>query len=523
MKIGKYNSLGNGIQVRKSQDETYTYYYSFRDKIDKKVKRRKLFTAEKADNKSYAKAILMIENVLESEVEIKQKQKDDEKYILLNMKKYYIAKKTDDKHFELKKRYSKLSDQELQENTNYKEKIYNVKKEGNRFDKALSTIYVDKGKRKKFIDLDVREITEDMIEKVVNTQLHSMSQKSTYNLVGLVRAIVNYNIKKLRLDCKNPFANLDINFKNVQKNRERYLSKPEILELLVKCKEYTSNPNVYNAVYLAVLTAGRKMTVLNVQKKDFDFKNNVLHLYNYKTEKRYKVFIPADAVTYFSNFLKEFDEDEYVIKNFNSRTKTKQPFRAIPKKIYELMDDLFNEGLDKQDNDVRDRVVNFHTIRRSVATNLALDNVSIYKIMRLLNHSNIKQTQDYINLSDLNLSDEIESTHTYFYEHLRADKEMSQESMSVQEYLDFLKNDHFSNEQDVADFEKKVTYWEFKLKEEFEDGKSLDDFDTIQELKNYFDYRKEFALYEDYLVAMQEDTEESDDEYFDWLHENSNA
>jgi len=426
------------------------------------------------------------------------------------MKRYYFDKKVDEKHFELKKRYSNLSDDELKQNTNYKDKIYNVKKEENRFNKAFSEIYLDKQKTKKFVDTDIRELNEDIVEKIINTKLHSMSQKSIFNLVALVRAIVNYNIKKRKLDCKNIFANLDINFKNVQRSRERFLTKEEIVFLLLECKNYTSNPNVYNAVYLAVLTAGRKMTVLNIQKKDFDFQNQILSLYNYKTEKYYKVFLPKEAVIYFQNFLRDYDEDEYVIKNLKSKSKGNQPFRALPKKIYEIMDESFNKGIDKQDNDKRDKVVNFHTIRRSIATNMALDNVSIYKIMRLLNHSNIKQTQDYINLSDLNMSEEIENTHTNMYEYISLEREDIQASKSVEEYRQYLKDDHFSSSSDLYDFENQISSWRFLLESEYIDGIELEDFKTIADLRHYLKHRNQYATLEKYQQYKKSDEESRD-------------
>ena len=70
------------------------------------------------------------------------------------------------------------------------------------------------------------------------------------------------------------------------------------------------------------------------------------------------------------------------------------------------MDELFNQGLNKKNNTDREEVVNFHTLRRSIATNLALQGTEIYDIMILLDHSSIKQTQDYLSLSNSSLSDE---------------------------------------------------------------------------------------------------------------------
>jgi len=319
----------------------------------------------------------------------------------------------------------------------------------------------------------------------------------------LVRAFTNYGIKKLKLKCHNPFAHLDIDFKNVYRNRERYLRKEQIVSLLIRCEEDKnkfgkSNPNVYNAVYLAILTAGRKMTILSVQKKSFDFDNKILHLYNYKTEKFYKVFLPDEAINYFQKFLKDFDNDEYVIKDFKSKIKKKQPFRAIPKRVYEILDEMFNQGLDKSNNEDRNQVINFHSLRRSVATNLALSNVSIFKIMKLLNHSDIAQTQKYLALPDLDMTTEVENTHSDIYEYIKLKRETLQSSKSALEYLEYLKDDNFSSQKDISAFEKQISDWSFKLENEFDDNFTVNKFSTVEYLKHYLEYRNEFSTINEY-------------------------
>jgi len=496
LEVGKYISLGNGIQVRKSRNETYTYYHSFRDKTDNKVKRKKLFTTDRADNKAFKKAILLIDEIIEM-----PEEKEEAKYILKNMKKYYFDKKTEQKHFEIKKRYPKLSEEELINLTVYKEKIYNFTKEEKRFNKAFSKIKLKSGI--KFIDSDIRELKQDEIETILNKQIHSMSEKSLFNLIALTRAIINYNIQKLKLDIRNPFVNLDIKFKNIHRNRERYLNKEEISYLLNICKE-EKNPNVFNCVYLSILTAGRKNTVLNIRKKDFDFENKILNLYNLKTEKYYKIYLNDEAINYFKNYLKDYDENEYVIKNFKSKAKQLQPFRALPKKIYEIMDREFNQGLNKQDNEDRYKIVNFHTLRRSVATNLALDNVSIYKIMKLLNHTTTKQTQDYLNLQDLDITADIESTHSNFYEMNLHEKELLKETLNFEEYLQFLKDDDFTTEQEISNFIKEIGKAEFQLESMFEDNLKLEDFTTVSSFNHYAKYRNGFTTYKDYSEFEKE-------------------
>lgn len=518
MEVGKYISLGHSIQVRLAKDGQYTYFYNYRDENDRdakgkaKVKRKKLFTASEATPKNLKKAILLSDNVFELEEETK---KADEKYTLLYLKRFYFDKKLEDKHNELKTLYNNLSPERLVENTNYKNKMQNVRKEERRFDKAF--LHHD------IVKKDIREITPLEAESFIKTEVHSMTKKSLYAVMGLARAIINFAIKKRVIDCANPFASLDINFKGVHKNRLRYLTKDETAQLLLACREYKKDQNVFNAVYLAILTAARRATVLNIRKKDFDFTTGVLKLYNLKSDKYYSMKLNREALEYFKNYLKDFDYDEYVIRPNDPQRRKKQAMRDVPKRIYRIMDEMFNQGLDKKDNEDRDNVVNFHTLRRTVATNLALDNVSIYKIMRLLNHTTEKQTRDYLNLSNLNMTSEIESTHTNLYEYIDIEKQNVKEQMGISEYVAYLQSDNFFSSSDLSGFENEVSYWRFKLEDEFADGKTLDDFKTIADLKHYLEYRNEFSTLEEYEMSKLPEHYEATDEEFDELEKLSRA
>ena len=65
MEVGKYISLGAGIQVRRSANDTYTYYHNFR--IGKKVKRKKLFVKEKHSSANFKEAILRCDTAKKEE------------------------------------------------------------------------------------------------------------------------------------------------------------------------------------------------------------------------------------------------------------------------------------------------------------------------------------------------------------------------------------------------------------------------------------------------------------------------
>ncbi len=173
----------------------------------------------------------------------------------------------------------------------------------------------------------------------------------------------------------------------------------ELTLLLKTCKEH-KNPNVYLAVYLAVylgvLTAARATMILNIRKKDINVKTHEIKLNNYKGDKKYRLTLNRESIEWLDKkFLQHINPDDYLIRSTNKHylPETPQPLSEMPDAIYEIMDELFNQDLNKQNNSDREDVINFHSIRRTVATNLAEQGTSIYDIMVLLDHSSIKQNK----------------------------------------------------------------------------------------------------------------------------------
>lgn len=232
-----------------------------------------------------------------------------------------------------------------------------------------------------------------------------MSQKSKFNLVTQIKTIFNFAIREEIINIENPFRT--IMFKNPQRQRERVLSEQEIKSLLLECKErMKSHPNIYLSVYLAVLTAGRSSTIRSIKAKDIDTENQTISLYNFKASRQYKLRITDEANKWLkSKVLPYYKPEEFILRanNPERRSNPPKPIIEIPKSVYRIMDNMFNSHLDKTNNHDRDKVVNFHTIRRSIATNLAKSGTSLYDIMVLLNHSNIEQTMKYLNMEHNNL------------------------------------------------------------------------------------------------------------------------
>jgi len=385
-----YISLGNGISYRENKNNTYTYYYSFR--VDKKVKRKKLFQSEEVNAKNYKKALLQSQNIIDAE-------ESTQKNITLNFlaEEYYIARKNK-MIGQMRRKYNHLKDLSVEEFIkvrNVKNKIQGIISSQSSYNKHIKNTKIAKMNIKDIKKQDIK----DLLDKDLN--LKGLSQKTVFNIITQVKTIVNFGVDNEYI-LSNPFKNFTV--KNPKRQRERYLNIEE-LELLLKTAKEHKNPNVYMSVYLGVLTAARATTVLNIQKKDIDFKRNTIRLDNYKSDKMYNVKITQKASEWLKKVTKDLSSEDYLIR---AKKPTGQAFKYIPKGVYEIMDSLFNSNIDKKNNIDRDKVVNFHTLRRSIATNLALQKVDIFKIMTLLNHTSTKQTQDYLNLSSITLTDDIE-------------------------------------------------------------------------------------------------------------------
>ena len=74
----------------------------------------------------------------------------------------------------------------------------------------------------------------------------------------------------------------------------------------------------------------------------------------------------------------------------------KKPLSKIPPKYYEMVKELFNNGLDpKKDRLTR---VNFHTLRHTAATLMIKNKVDLYEVSKFLDHTSIEETQRYAQL-----------------------------------------------------------------------------------------------------------------------------
>ena len=92
---------------------------------------------------------------------------------------------------------------------------------------------------------------------------------------------------------------------------------------------------------------------------------------------------------------KDLKADDYIFHPDNPKTITNRPisYVGIKGQIQQLLDDLFNQGLDGNDRKHR---VTFYTFRHTFATHLVKNpNVNILDVKKLMSHSRLQMTERY--------------------------------------------------------------------------------------------------------------------------------
>ncbi len=218
------------------------------------------------------------------------------------------------------------------------------------------------------------------------------SEKTIADNFHMLKAIISWAYNMEAYKGKNFLANFKI--KTARKKRDRYLTEEEVTILMTKLKE--QNFNVYLSAYLALITAGRASTVLNIQKKHIDFKTRMITLHNIKKKRIYSIPFTEDKVAFLEKIVKNLENEDYLIHSSRANADKKIPLSKIPPKYYSVVKELFNVGLDpKKDRLTR---VNFHTLRHTAATLMVKNKVDLYEVSRFLNHSSIEETQRYAKL-----------------------------------------------------------------------------------------------------------------------------
>lgn len=433
MELHKTNFSGLYYSILKSGK--YSFYYTYRDPITKKPTRKKIFTRDKLtpyiEKQAYNQAIKLREvesKIVEIEKEEKiaeykkrnekmltEKKKDRESPQLIVMGYEYYADMKERKRRKLSSMYSYLKGEAFDNDKRVLRAMSSVVKEEKKYYNYFEGFDI--------AEMQINKITHENIDWYLNLiSDRRYASKTTKNVLDKAKASINFWNRKYGTNYKNPFSTYK--YKVVERKMKRVLDPQGLKLLLDTCKNYHSNkdlcknpyhynPVVYISVLLGVITAARKSTILQIQKKDFDLKSKILYLKNIKVDNQeFVIHLDNDRVEEFKEILQDYEQEEYLIRPTKPQRKKDfyridQPLQDVPSKVYEIMDYLFNQDYIANRIANKDNIISYHSLRRSVATNLADRGTPLFKIKALLNHATTQQTEEYIQRNEKDIKVEL--------------------------------------------------------------------------------------------------------------------
>lgn len=299
-------------------------------------------------------------------------------------------------------------------------------------DKREYEIYI----KKRFGSLDASTLAEEEVKSFYIELQTQLSLKKAGDIILSMKKYYNYAIKKKEFLGENPLN--DIEIINPDNARTEYLTKDQIHQLLIHPK-IAENLDLLLFVLLATRTGARAGTIMNIARCDISLAKNSVSLYNYKkkaTEKKlYTAFFDGHTE---EALLKRFESCEKYDKIIQSS------YASLRKKVQRVLDELFNysdrnnateldkkgcvkdskkvlyskkdlisnEKLSTEEIKIRakrrkERIV-IHSLRHSFAYNyLKQPNASVFKLKKLLNHSDIKMTLRYSHVKEEELKESL--------------------------------------------------------------------------------------------------------------------
>ncbi len=236
-------------------------------------------------------------------------------------------------------------------------------------------------------DKDIRSIDKDDVEKIQKALKSSKAPKTINGVIQLLIAIINNSIKYHGLKIINPCAGVDR--LKVDDKRDRYLSLDEVRRLIDNVRD---NESMYHFVKMALSTGARLESVLHIQKKDINLSGNSVAVKDLKSGGTYTGFYDDSYKAELEDSIKHLRVDDYIVGG----SSTKLPSRTLSRWLKPILDRLFNEGLEIDDR--KNRAV-IHTLRHTFASQLAIAGVPMLTIQKLMNHSEMAQTERYAKLA----------------------------------------------------------------------------------------------------------------------------
>ena len=247
----------------------------------------------------------------------------------------------------------------------------------------------------------------------LNALLGVLSRKSIKELLLMASTIITYANRHKKLNIVNQFNLLkgDKNYISVNNVKPRYLTKDEIKNYLAEIKKVTGeNPQVHNYLYLisllALSTAARRDTILNIKIEDIDLENNHIQLRNFKVEHHFTSSIASPEIK--AELIRVINGRN--ASNFLFEGSSGVAITVFPPKMKEVLDYTVN---------CHKSYLNYLTIkefRNTVASHLAMNGTSIAHIAQILDHASTRTTEIYSQLAPSTAKNDVADFVSGFFE-----------------------------------------------------------------------------------------------------------
>lgn len=239
-----------------------------------------------------------------------------------------------------------------------------------------------------FGHMSIYNVNSNHISIFRDKTVKEVSEQTTIFYLELLSTLFNYYVKMKQIKLPNPV--MSVKKPRIDNIRERFLSNEEIERLYYEIRE---DFVMTLFLSLSLSTGGRKSTILNYTVKDIDMTHKIINSYDYKNKSTYKSFIDEQSYDLLTIRLKTTtDKNEKII----SMIEVFDMDRWISRRFKIVLDNLFNQGLDKSDR--KNRVV-IHTFRHTVLSHLGMSGVNEFLIKKISNHQSTQMVNRYVKLS----------------------------------------------------------------------------------------------------------------------------
>jgi len=248
---------------------------------------------------------------------------------------------------------------------------------------------------------DLKDITNTQIHEYKIYKLQTHAPATTAMHISILSSIYNFIKREYLPNLINNARGIESTI-HVDNARERYLNLDEIRNLIfvLENNKYENKPAIAKLllyfVKFALSTGARASSIINIKRSNIDLKTQTVQIFDTKNKSWYTAYMNSkifDSEDYL--FIDSFRNGDYIFWNKGR----KLTHRIVGYHMRPIYNEMFNKGLEA--DDAKHRVCN-HTLRHTFASHLAINQVPLFEIKKLMNHFDINMTLRYMKLSEAN-------------------------------------------------------------------------------------------------------------------------